>query len=156
MNPVVKFFHELMNPHCLHCAKIQQEEVERQLMQQETERILNEKLFEYQQEDKICRSCENLKLQLGFANNLINKLTDPKQVEQVIVSNEKQPIIQTRHKPFGIIRNELERASRIKAQELRQQSIASSGSAKPDSATNEKTEELEQAIGINDSVKVNE
>lgn len=126
-----------MNPHCEHCIQLKREEME----QKELDREIN----------AICQSCENLKLQLGQANNLINKLVNnliEPETKEVIQDTKPQQVIQTHRKPFSVIRNELETASRLKAQEIAASKKANESAAKPDAIISESVEKLESEIGI--------
>ena len=128
MNIIVKFFHEMLNPHCQHCD--------------------NERMRELEQNEinRICPSCESLKMQLSLVNQqnekLLNKLVTEK--EEIIPIQQEQPrVLNTKgFIPFNVIRNRLETESRIKAQELNAQNKAQTGAAKPDVA------KLESELGI--------
>ena len=130
MNPIIKFFHEFLHPHCQHC----QEEKIQEIEQNEINRI--------------CPSCESLKMQLSLVNQqnekLLNKLVTEK--EEIIPTQQEQPrVLNTKgFIPFNVIRNRLETESRIKAQELNAQNKAQTGAAKPD----ETTAKLETELGI--------
>lgn len=134
MNRLVKFFHELMSPHCEHCIRERKEELE----QHELDREIN----------NICNSCENLKMQLSIANqrcdNLIEKLTS-KHDETPKVDTEFKQIIQTRHIPWSVKKQQLETESRLRAQELREKVLAETRAVKPD-VIKDKIKELEPAI----------
>ena len=149
MNPIVKFFHELIHPHCQHCDRLRIEELEQRELDREIAVVIN-----------VCQSCENLKMQLAVANqrvdNLINKLTE-KFEELPLTGKQQEPprIIQTgRHIPFNVTRQRLETESKLKAQELRQEADAKARSARPDSKLESKVEEikeLETELGISDA-----
>ena len=129
MNIVVKFFHELLHPHCAHCR---------------TEKL---QLLEQHEMDReiglICNSCENLKMQLSAMNQLVNKLTNKdepiKPVDEV-----PQQIINTRRIPWVMQRQRLETESRLKLQELKSKSVAEKNAAQPDN----KISTLENELGI--------
>lgn len=119
-----------MNPHCLHC--IQQRIAE----------------IEQAKENAICQSCETLKMQNAILNQqnekLLNKLTSKEETVQP-VTQEPQKVIQTRHVPFSVKRQQLEQESRERAAALRQAAL-------PDSKLREvkpEIKELEQNLGIN-------
>jgi len=106
MNIFVKFFHEIMNPHCTHCVE---EKLENQFANVEHMR---------------CRSCESLERQLAIANQQVLKLTEK------IVNPSAAPIPQTTNEiapkplrrsplPFSAIRPHLEAESRAAAQAAR-------------------------------------
>ncbi len=129
MNKVIKFFHELIHPHCEHCAREKMQELE----QKEIDREFS----------SICQSCESLKSQLVVANNLnlklVNNLSKPEEPEPV-VENKNRQVIQTRHIPWQVKKQMLETESKQKAKAL-------ANAAKPDSVT----EKLETQLGINDA-----
>lgn len=129
MNPIVKFFHELINPHCTHC--LQQLEVQRDL--------------EY--ESRRCTSCESLQLQLAYVNeqnkNLIEKAINPYPVPSAIPVAEQVKPIHRGRVPFPMIRRVLEEESRGKAAALR-------NAAKPDSTFDRVESEAAQTNGISE------
>jgi hypothetical protein len=134
MNRVIKFFHELMNPHCEHCAE-----------QLETER----------EEAKFCPTCEALSMQLSIANQRITSLLN-KEVEPQVTEQPRQQVIQTRATPFHVIRQRLEAESRAKLAEKQAEAISNLSAAKPDSETKPEEKDalttqldnLEDALGI--------
>ena len=137
MNPIVKFFHEMMNPHCEHCKQLRIEELEQKELDREVSRV--------------CPSCENLKMQLAYVNQQNNKLID-NIIEPVLTDEPKQEqlpprILQTnrQHIPFSFIKHKLETESKIKAAEINAQNKAVTNAAKPD---NETTAQLETELGI--------
>ena len=129
MNGVVKFFHELMNPHCEHCSNVRMQELE----QKEIER-------EIEEASKICQSCENLKMQLAVMNQLVNKLTDTR-TESVTSVEPAHHVIQPARIPWHVKRQELELKSRLRAEELRAESSVKV--PVPDTI-----EKLEEKLGI--------
>ena len=133
MNPIVKFFHELISPHCEHCEKLRITEIE----QREIDREVN----------NTCRSCENLKMELANAHKmsdkLLEKLTEKPQAEPAMEPVEHK-VIAPRNIPWSITRNKLEQESRMEAQRLK--ALAESNSAKPNNGTIEK---LENELGVN-------
>jgi len=104
MNPITKFFHELMNPHCPHCMQLEEIKIE---------------------ETKYCKTCEVLQMELARANTRIDALlTKPVATTDALVGNEvKQNIIQTRHVPWHIKQQQLEEESRVRANALRKAAI---------------------------------
>lgn len=130
MNPFVKFFHELINPHCSHCETLRIQELEQQEINRETEIA-----------QKVCQSCENLKMQLAFQNQLIDKLTNEPLPETTTISNVVTKPIQTGYVPWNVTRQRLEMQSRLKAESLKAE--ASIKIPEPD-----KIEELEKELGI--------
>lgn len=107
------WLHHLFNPHCHICQKIQQEEFD----------------FERDQfeQSKVCRSCENLKMELAHSHRLnkelIDKLTEkPLQVERDVVLTED--ITRTLKTPWKLKRQLLEEADRQEA-EIRRGVMAS-------------------------------
>jgi hypothetical protein len=113
-----KWLHHLLNPHCEHC--------------------LDEK-----REEKVCPTCEVLSRQLEVSNqlnrDLLNKLTDkPVEVERKFSENPSP--IMSRHIPFSVRRQTLERESRIESQLKKE-------APKPVEAS-KTNEELEKEIGI--------
>lgn len=131
MNIIVKFFHELINPHCSHCDALRDEE------------------FHIKAENNRCRSCESLERQLAIVNDtnreLLNKIT--KSPEQpTAVSNEvavkplrRGPI------PFHMIRQQLEQESRLKAQVLKNAAIPDTEIAKIETSVSELESEVMNA-----------
>lgn len=133
MNIITKFFHELMNPHCQHCA---------------------DAMEMLQEEKKYCKSCETLEMELATANKRIDLLLQNTiKRDEPITSGETKPpqIIQTmKYVPFNIRRQQLEQSSREEA-------LALSKSAKPDSKIEEKIEKeinkLESDLGIDNGTR---
>lgn len=131
MNTVVKFFHQLFNPHCQHCMQLDNQVMENAIVAQE----IQERLAE---ENKRCRSCESLERQLAVANDQIIKLTEK------IVNPNPQPMVQiaeTTQRPLNRgplrftpeLRRTLEAESRAKAAALKQ-------AAQPDSQVSQNNE----------------
>lgn len=108
---MINFIHRLFNPHCPFCAE--QDRLER----------------EQQLEDKVCQSCETLKMQLEAANYektlLIKALTDKPESETKIDTSELKPI-KPRVIPWHVRRQMLEKDDRAKA-------LSMKNAAKPDS-----------------------
>lgn len=130
MNSLVKFFHEFLNPHCVHCEKQRMEELE----QKEIQREVNEA-------SKICQSCENLKMQLAIMNQLVDKLTTKEVAPTVMAENQPHKVIGPTHVPWRVRAQSLELASKLKAQELN----AERAIKVPEP---NKIEELESELGI--------
>jgi hypothetical protein len=125
MNSFVKFFHELLHPHCQHCQMLRIQELE----QKEIDREVS----------MTCQSCINLKMELATAhqltNKLLEKLTEKPEPEEVVQSNVPQRILQPNggHIAWGVQRAKLERESRIEAERLKH--LAENDAAKPDTHT---------------------
>jgi hypothetical protein len=136
MNPIIKFFHELFNPHCSHCKELRMQEIE----QKEIDR-------EVQLASTICRACEIAQRELAIKDKLITDLIEKltKSDEAPVIQNTgKQQIIQTRQPLPSQIRHSLEVQSRIRAEELRANITAEQNAAKPD-ISNE-IDELEKEV----------
>jgi len=131
---LIKFFHQLFNPHCEHCVQ--------------------DKL-----ENKVCESCEILKTQLEIANfeksrileALLHK--DDIQLPVQIGAENLQPV-RPRHVPWKIRKAELEENDRVqkelrdKVEKVVEQDNAIS-SVQP--ATIKSVEELERELAIEHS-----
>ena len=102
-------FHHLFNPHCTHCESLQQREREFQMEQESSRRV--------------CPSCETLKTQLEFQNQLIRELTRPPENSELAQDVSEYKPIQPKHKPWSVKQAELEFADRKLAAELRQKKI---------------------------------
>ena len=130
MNSFVKFFHELLNPHCSHCNALRVQELE----QKELDREIG----------LICNSCENLKIELAknhqLVNTLLEKLTESPKEEVIEKSSEPPRIIGPSHVPWNVRRQQLESESRKELQRLKDS--ASQNAAKPD------IDKLEKDLGI--------
>lgn len=135
MNPLVKFFHELFNPHCEHCEQLRMQELE----QKEIER-------ELAIADKICSSCENLKIQLAVMNQLVDKLTTPQKVESLPLTETTHKVILPQHIPWRVTREMREKESRLRAAEILAE--ASIKIPQPDSI-----EKLESELGISNGTE---
>lgn len=100
--------HHMFNPHCSHCESLRERDIATQR--------------EHELELRVCQSCETLKTQLEFANSIIRELTRPQVVtEETPDTSNLKPIVSAKHKPWAVVRASLERADKIKAQELKQQ-----------------------------------
>ena len=108
MNRFVKFFHELLHPHCEHCETLRVQELEQEEINREI-KIASE----------ICQSCENLKMQLAVMNQLVDKLTNVQKTEPIVTEEPVHKVIQPNRIPWHVKRQELELKSRLKAEELR-------------------------------------
>lgn len=137
MNPITKFFHEMLNPHCPDCIKERLEKLEQEELNREVANV--------------CQSCESLKMQLSIINQqnekLLNKLVSTNEIKNE-VTNEPPRIVQTmKYIPFAVKRQQLE-------QEAREKALALKNAAKPDSEINknlkkiETIEKIEKEIGI--------
>lgn len=97
MNKFVKFFHELLHPHCPDCIH----ELE---------------------DNKVCQSCETLKTQLAVANiekqELLKTLLQVnKPVEPVkLIEKEEEPVRLNKPMPWNVRRQLLEQESARQAQ----------------------------------------
>lgn len=118
MNSVVKFFHELINPHCHQCMEDELVKREESRIIEEIEQTLKVRELEQEQADKVCQSCENLKMQLSVMNQLVDKLTNEKKPEVEPVIEQPKTVIQTRMVPWQVTRQRLEAESRLKAEQL--------------------------------------
>jgi hypothetical protein len=96
--------HHLFNPHCSHCESLRERDIELKR--------------EHELELRVCQSCETLKTQLEFQNQLIRELT-AKPINEVQSTPEDFKPILPKHKPWSVRRNELERADRELAKKLR-------------------------------------
>ena len=136
MNSFIKFWHELFNPHCQHCLTLKREELE----QKELDREIS----------LVCAGCEIAKIELAKAHELINKLTTLKE-EVVPLVNQEQPKILNRntHKPWSVIRQQLERESREEARRIKEKSLESA--ALPDDKIKVENEKLENELGISNA-----
>lgn len=100
--------HHLFNPHCELCDSLRQSELERQR--------------EHDLELRVCQSCEALKTQLEFQNQVIKDLIrqpEPQTTEDV--SNFKP--IMPKHKPWRVRQAELEREDRELARRLKEDKL---------------------------------
>jgi hypothetical protein len=97
-----KFFHRMWNPHCSHCA----------------EERLN---------DKICESCEILKMQLSLVQQekkeLLSLIVDKHKPETESAIREIPQPIKSKHTPWAVKRQILESESREAARILAQRKI---------------------------------
>ena len=134
MNPIVKFFHELLNPHCAHCESLRIQELEQLEINREIEIA-----------EKVCQSCENLKMQLAVMNQLVDKLTTTK-TESVTPVEQEHKVILPKNIPWHVKRQELELKSRLRAEELRAESSVKI--PVPDSI-----EKLEEELGISNGTE---
>ncbi len=119
MNKFVKFFHEIMNPHCEHC---------------EHDRL----------EAHHCKTCEVLSVELSIANNRIGNLLEKigKTEETTApVDNTTRQVIQTRHVPWGVKRQMLEAESRTKLANMAKPD-------EPPKTVTESVQNLEKELGI--------
>ena len=103
MNPIIKFFHELRNPHCNHCDLIKQQETDERL------------------DKEHCKSCETLNRlnesllqQIRDLQKLLIERLSP-QPEKEIDVTQLQPIQNSKYIPFNVTRQKLEREDRERA-----------------------------------------
>lgn len=98
---LVKFFHQLRNPHCADCKAERDEELERV------------------EHEKMCSSCETLRNQLDIANSEKLRLLDAiTRVPEPVEAPNRQPLPITRptkHMPWPARRQMLEREDRERA-----------------------------------------
>jgi hypothetical protein len=97
--------HHLFSPHCSECDSLRAQE--------------NAAKREHELELRVCQSCETLKTQLEAQNQIIRDLisqNNPRTEPEV--ERDFKPIL-PKHKPWSVRRAELERADRVKAEELR-------------------------------------
>jgi thioredoxin-related protein len=59
----------------------------------------------------VCHSCETLKTQIEFQNQLIRELTKPQVAVEEIENKDYKPI-SAKHKPWSVVRAELEKKDR--------------------------------------------
>lgn len=78
-------------------------------------------LQEYEQQSRVCQSCEALKIQLEVQNQLIRELTKKPVASISDETSAAHQAILPKHKPWSVRRNELERADRQRAEELKAQ-----------------------------------
>jgi hypothetical protein len=107
----VNFWHRLLNPHCPDCEK-----------------------------ERICQSCETLRLQLDIANKEKERLLQSiiqlnKPLEMIQEKLELEPI-KSRYTPWAVKREMLEREAKQQNQERTEEIIK------------KQTEELEKEFGI--------
>lgn len=100
--------HHLFNPHCEQCESLL-------IAERELQR-------EHDLELRVCQSCETLKTQIEFQNQLIAALTRPPETETTTVANNFQPIM-PKHKPWSVRRAELEQQDRLLAQRLKSEKL---------------------------------
>ena len=96
--------HHLFNPHCELCDSLLREERERQR--------------EHDLELRVCQSCETLKTQLEFQNQIIRELTRKPEPEVTTDANNFRPIM-PKHKPWRVKQMELEKQDRELAARLK-------------------------------------
>lgn len=129
MNSIVKFFHELINPHCQHCMQLENAKREQDAINQEIELVK-------QNESLRCRGCESLERQIAVLLEQNSKLTDKiVNPNPIIASTNSEITPRPLHRgptPFRMIKETLENESRARAQALKQ-------AAQPDSPTVETT-----------------
>ncbi len=83
--------------------------------------------FEMEREAAICKSCENLQLELAKAhelnNTLLKNITTKPIEEPKINMTELKPITPSRHLPFNVRRQMMETEDRRRAAILREQEL---------------------------------
>lgn len=97
---MINFFHKLFNPHCPHCKEIDDE-------------------------NKVCLSCEHLRLMLEQSNierkQLLDRLLNKDNPIMIPVAPEemKEPQLMKRNIPWNVRRQMLEKEDREKAKLMR-------------------------------------
>ena len=116
---MTNWFHKLFNPHCPSC-------------------------YENDKDNKVCQSCETLKIMLEQSNyekkQLLDKLLNPIQSEKS-VPVEYEPI-QPKNIPWAVRRQMLEAEDRIKAKLMKDAPVPKSASL----------EVLEKELGISEEI----
>lgn len=109
INNLAHALHHLFNPHCELCDSLlaQKLQLER----------------EHELELRVCQSCETLKTQLEFQNQLIRELTSREITEETIPAHNNHQPISPRHKPWAVRRAELEKADRELSRKLREEKL---------------------------------
>jgi hypothetical protein len=83
--------------------------------------------FEMEREKAVCRSCENLQIELAKAHELnhelLKNITTKPIVEQKIDMSALKPITPSRHLPFNVRRQMMETEDRRRAAILREQEL---------------------------------
>ena len=131
---MLKWIHQILNPHCPHCAAERKEAFER-------EQALRLEQKEEIKDERICPSCETLQKQLEIANHEKERLLD-KLLERPEKPIETGPPMQmTRPKtiPWNVRRQMLEAEDRKRAELLR-------NAPKPQPA--ESVEDLEKELDV--------
>jgi hypothetical protein len=142
MNPIIKFIHEMFNPHCQHCQALRIQELEQKEIDREVQIALG-----------VCRACELAQRELATKDRLIkdllDKLTKKDVSEQPVNQVQNTNTIQTRRPLPSQLRHRLETESKLRAEELRQNLVIESQAPKPNSVAGLlTTEELEKNLGI--------
>lgn len=124
MNSIIKFFHQLWNPHCPNCA------------------------LELQ-ESKFCNSCETMREQISQLNSqnliLLNRLVNPTPVTVVDKEEKVQPPLKTsQFIPYAVRRQMLEEQDRNEARILRE----NESKLDTNSKEQKEIEELEKKVGL--------
>ena len=124
---LIKWFHELLNPHCPHCKE-----------ERETQR----------EESHYCDSCETLKAQLAILNQERNLLLSKILIEpEPVIINEPQRVpTRPTGMPWKVRQQHLEAEDR--ARFAAQQRAAKPDTPKVVDVKTEDTEELEKELGI--------
>ncbi len=124
MNRIVKFFHELRNPHCPHCLEV--------------ERIKREDA----KDNKVCQSCEALKLELARSHDLVSSLVENVTRKPDVIVQETKAVPITRPNstvPWSVRRQLLETEDKAKAALLRKA---------PQPEPPQEVAELEKELGV--------
>lgn len=102
--------HHLFNPHCTECESLHASARELQR--------------EHELEMRVCHSCETLKSQLEFQNQLIREMMRPKEELNRVVEEVNHQPIPPRHIPWTVTRNRLQREDRELAERLKAEKAA--------------------------------
>lgn len=100
--------HHLWSPHCARCESLLQRTIELR--------------HEQELELRVCQSCETLKTQLEFQNQLIRELT--RRPEEIIQGSEDLKPIAPKFIPWAVRRAALEKEDRELASRLRMEKQA--------------------------------
>lgn len=130
----IHWFHHLFNPHCLEC-------------------------LDEQQESKVCKTCEVLRIQLEAANAEKKRLLDSilkDNVKPPETSSQEPQIIRGRHTSFAVHRQMLEAEDRHKAQILAKTSkeiseVPKDNTIKTTLSSPQSIEELEKELGVSNA-----
>lgn len=100
--------------------------------------------------DKVCETCEVLKMQLAYTQRreqyLLDKLLEPKlEFDTPPVNNEPEPLI-PKHVPWPVKREMLEQEDRARARVIREQA----------EKVKKDIEHLEKELGVKDAGQVSE
>lgn len=105
--------------------------------------------------DKVCESCETLKMQLAISNEekqqLLDRLLNPVKPEEPKVDPNPKAILPSRHLSFNVRRQFLEREDRERAKAIKKNEEEAASAAKLKPATVElTTQDIERELGVDD------